>query len=292
LKETTDVRKIIWPVDGKTVVVTGANRGLGRVIARELIRSNARVIMACRSPEHARQVAEETRQELGFGEIDVRELDLAHPESIHRFALSVTSDYPRLDVLVNNAGVYLKNLERTNTGLEMTFAINVLGPQLLTGLLIDSLKAAAPARIVFMASEYAGGLDSNDLQFERRRFDGSRAYKQSKQANRMLCREWARKLKPERIWVNSMSPNLTPETDLFRQESPASKFFMRQMGKLFGNSVEDGADTAIWLAADPDLEGQTGGFYRRRKKVKCKFENPEAEKILWNRCEMLLKKPD
>jgi len=278
-------------MEGKIVVVTGANRGLGRVTARELARCKARVIMACRSLEHARNVAREVRQELGFGEIEVRKLDLAYPESIHRFAASLTADYPRLDVLVNNAGVFLKCLERTSAGLEMTFAINVLGPQLLTGLLADSLKAAAPSRIVFMASEYAGGLDPDDLQFEQRRFDGSRAYKQSKQANRMLCREWARRLKPDRIWVNSMSPNLTPETDLFRQESPGMKFFMRQLGKLFGNPVGEGADTVIWLAADPGLEEETGGFYRRRKKVSCKFENPEAEKALWDHCESLLKIP-
>lgn len=283
------MKNTIWPTEGKIVVVTGANRGLGRVITRELARSKARIIMACRSLEHARNVVREIRQELGFGEIEVRKLNLAYPESIHHFAESLKSDYPRLDVLVNNAGVYLKCLERTSTGLEMTFAINVLGPQLLTGLLTESLKAAAPSRIVFMASEYAGGLDPGDLQFEHRHFDGSRAYKQSKQATRMLSREWSRQLKPERIWVNSVTPNLTPETDLFRQESPASKFFMRQLAKLFGNSVEEGADTPIWLAADPGLEGQTGGFYRRRKRVKCKFENPEAEKALWEQCEALLK---
>lgn len=96
-------------------------------------------------------------------------------------------------------------------------------------------------------------------------------------------------MKPDRIWVNSMSPNLTPDTDLFRQESPGMRFFMRQLGKLFGNSVEEGADTAIWLAADPGMEGQTGGFYRRRKKVKCKFEDTTAERALWSHCETLIK---
>jgi NAD(P)-dependent dehydrogenase (short-subunit alcohol dehydrogenase family) len=289
-KKTSSMIGETWNMRGKTVVVTGANRGLGRVIARELMRSQARVVMACRSVEHAREVAEEIRLELGFGEFEVRELDLAKPESIRCLARSVTSDYPKLDVLVNNAGVYLKHLQRTPSGLEMTFAINVYGPQLLTGLLVDSLKAAAPSRIIFMASEYAGGLDLYDLQFENRRFNGSSAYRQSKQANRMLTREWARRLKPDRIWVNSMSPNLTPETDLFRQESPAMKRFMRLLGKLFGNPVEEGADTAIWLAADPGLEGRTGGFFRRRRAVKCKFDNPRMEKSLWEHCQALTTK--
>jgi len=282
--------KTIWDMHGKIVVVTGANQGIGRIMARELARSKARVIMACRSMDHARKVSTELKAELGFGDLEVRELDLAHPESILQFAKSLVIDHPRINGLINNAGVSMRNLERTQTGMEITFAINVLGPQLLTTLLVDQLREAGPARIVFVASDHAGGLDFSDLNFEKRRFTGDKAYKQTKQANRMLTREWARRLEPDQVWVNSMTPGLMPNTGLFRQAKPAEKFFMRQLGRLIGVPIEDGADTAIWLACEPKLENETGGFYLKRKNLKCKFFDPEAEKILWERCDDLLRR--
>lgn len=275
-------------MDGKIVVVTGANRGIGRVMARELARSKAKVVMACRSIEHARQVREEIETILGFGDLEVRELDLASPDSVRRFAKSFQTDYPRLDVLINNAGVSMKNLLRAETGLEITFAINVLGPHLLTGLLTDSLKAASGARVVNVASDFAGNLDIDDLQFERRRYNGTKAYKQSKQANRMLSREWARRLQNDRIWVNSMTPGLMPDTDLFRQEDAFGRFFMRMLGKFIGVSITEGADTAVWLACEPSLEEETGGFYTKRRKLECKFADINAEQALWDRCDQLL----
>jgi NAD(P)-dependent dehydrogenase (short-subunit alcohol dehydrogenase family) len=281
--------KQIWNMEGKTVVVTGANRGIGRVMARELARSGAKVVMGCRSVDHALQVREEIRSEFGSGDLEVREMDLAEPESVRRFAESFAADHPRLDVLVNNAGISMKEPVRTASGLEITFATNVLGPQLLTGLLMNSLRPAAPSRIINVASDFAGNLDIDDLQFERRRFNGTKAYRQSKQANRMLTREWARRLHADRITANSMTPGLMPETDLFRDASPGEKRFMRLLGRLFGVGVEEGADTALWLACEPGLENATGGFYEKRKLRKCKFTDPEAESALWQCCEDLIK---
>lgn len=286
------VEKQKWNMEGKTVVVTGANRGLGREITRELARYGARVVMACRSKDHALKVKEEISSELGVGYLEVRELDLAHTGSIRQFAKSLKADHPRIDVLINNAGVSLKNAERTRACMEMTFAINVLGPQLLTGLLIEPLKSASPSRVVFVASDFAGNMDLDDLQFDRRRFNGTKAYQQSKQANRMLAREWSRRLLEDRIWVNAMAPGLMVDTDLFRESGPGEKRFMRLLGKLIGKTIPQGADTALWLACAPALEGKTGGFYQKRKKMRCKFENPEAEQILWQKCEEIIKNLD
>jgi NAD(P)-dependent dehydrogenase (short-subunit alcohol dehydrogenase family) len=274
---------------GKTVVITGANRGIGRIMTRELARMQARVIMACRSIDHAAQVREQIIADLGSVDLEARELDLASFDSVRRFVSQLQKDITRIDALINNAGVSLKKPEHTASGVEMTFAINVLGPQLLTGMLTDQLRAAASARVVFVASDFAGGMKTGDLQFKGRRFNGTKAYKQSKQANRMLAREWARRLEKDRIWVNSMGPGLMPDTDLFRHASVGEKRFMRFLGKLIGVTVEEGADTAIWLACDPELDGETGGYYQKRKKKKCKFFNPEKEKDLWVLCQNLLK---
>ena len=282
--------KQIWKMEGKTVVVTGANRGIGKVMARELARSGAKVVMACRSLDHAEQVRGEIESEVGVGNLEVRELDLTDLESVRRFAESFVTDYPCLDVLINNAGISMKELVRTASGLEITFATNVLGPHLLTDLLADCLRAAAPARIVNVASDFAGNLDIEDLQFERRRFNGTKAYRQSKQANRMINREWARRLHPVGISANSMTPGLMPETDLFRNAGPGEKRFMRLLGKLIGVGVEEGADTAVWLACEPGLEDATGGFYEKRKLLKCKFTDPQAESVLWHRCAELIEK--
>ena len=282
----TEIRK--WNMAGKTVVVTGANRGLGREITRNLARFGARVIMACRDKDHALQVRREIEAERVSGSLEVRELDLAHTQSIRRFVENLKTNHPRIDVLINNAGISLKHPERTPAGLEMTFAVNVLGPQLLTGLLADSLKAASPSRVIFVASTFAGNMDIDDLQFNRRRFNGTKAYQQSKQANRMLTREWSRRFIDDQIWFNSMNPGLMTDTDLFRQSPPGEKRFMRLLGKIMGRTIPQGADTALWLACDPAREGKTGGFYQERKKIRCKFEDPAAEGILWQKCEEII----
>jgi len=287
-----ETSKNAWNMTGKTVVVTGANRGLGREITKNLVRAGARVVMACRSVDHARRVREEIFSREEPGEAEVWELDLSRPESIREFAESLKKDHPRIDVLIHNAGVSLHQLQRTRSGLELTFATNVLGPQLLNGLMVNSLKRAAPSRVIFVASDFAGNLDRRDLQFEQRRFSGTKAYRQSKQANRMLTREWARRLEKGRIGVNSMTPGLMADTDLFRDSPPGEKRFMRLLGKLIGVTIAQGADTVLWLACDPKLEGETGGFYRRRKKIRCKFADPEAEKKLWQGCEELLQHPE
>ena len=106
-------------------------------------------------------------------------------------------------------------------------------------------------------------------------------------ANRMLTREWARRLESDGITVYSMSPDLVPETDLFRHQPVIVKILLRLIGLFAGASIAQGADTAVWLAADPQAEGDTGGFYRKRWKMPCRFEDLQAEQQLWEKCAMM-----
>ncbi len=271
-------------MQGKTAIVTGANRGLGREMTRQLTTMGAKVIMACRSVRHAEQVRAELENENGQVQLDVMELDLADRASIAGFADNFLKEYKTLDVLINNAGVQTPDRQVTPDGVELTFAINVLGPQLLTQALLPALTAAPASRIVNVASDYAGGLDLQDLNFERRKYDAIAAYKQSKQANRMLTREWARRLQNDGVIVNSMTPDLVASTDLFRHQPAALKLLLRFIGLFVGVSIPQGADTAVWLASDPEVAGATGGYYRNRRRMDCRFADPEAEKRLWEQC--------
>lgn len=274
----------------KVVIITGANRGIGKEAAKEIAKKGAKVYMACRSLDSANKAKEEIVNETKNVNVFVREINLSSVESINKFAASFKEEESRLDVLINNAGISSRSKKLNDAGVELTFATNVLGHHILTKLLIDFLEKSAPSRIINVASEYAGGLDLNDINFDKRNYDTTAAYKQSKQANRMLTREWAKQLHDKNIPVYSMTPGWVPNTDLFREQSTLNKAVIKTVGIVGGRSVEQGADTIVWLASSDKIDGNNGGFFRDRKELPCKFNNPEEEKKLWNLCEKLLKK--
>ncbi|MCW8803344.1 MAG: SDR family NAD(P)-dependent oxidoreductase, partial [Ignavibacteriaceae bacterium] len=135
---------------------------------------------------------------------------------------------------------------------------------------------------------YAGRLDLDDINFDKRNYDTTAAYKQSKQANRMLTREWAKNLQSKNISVYSMTPGWVPNTDLFREQSTLNKAVIKTVGFVGGRSVEQGADTIVWLASSNKIDGSNGGFFKDRKELVCQFNNPENEKKLWDKCDGLL----
>ena len=273
----------------KVVIITGANRGIGKEAANEIAKLGAKVYMACRSLDSANQAKEEIIKETKNENVFVRELDLASVKSINNFAEQFKKEESTLDLLVNNAGITSRPKKLNDAGIELTFAINVLGHHLLTRLLIDLLEKSGPSRIINVASEYAGGLDLNDINFEKRNYDTTAAYKQSKQANRMLNREWAKRLVGKNISVYSMTPGWVPNTDLFREQSTFNKAVIKTVGAIGGRSVEQGADTIVWLASSDKVDGKNGGFFKDRKELDCQFKNPGEEKKLWDICEQLLK---
>lgn len=272
----------------KVIIITGANRGIGKEAAKEIVNLGAKVYMACRSLDSANEAKEEIIKETKNEKVYVLELDLASVDSINRFVASFKERETKLDMLINNAGISSRTKELNDAGVELTFAINVLGHHYLTKLLIDLLEKSSPSRIINVASEYAGGLNLNDINYDKRNYDTTGAYKQSKQANRMLTREWAKRLVDKNISVYSMTPGWVPSTDLFREQSTFNKAVIKTVGVVGGRSVEQGADTIVWLVSTEINPQSNGGFFRERKEMKCPFNNPENEKRLWDICERLI----
>ncbi len=274
----------------KIVIITGANKGIGKEAAKEIAKLGAKVYMACRSLDSANQVRDEIIKETGNQNVFVKHLDLASVDSIARFVEQFKKEESKLDVLINNAGLWTKTKKLTDINVEQTFTVNVLGHQLLTQLLLNELRNAAPSRIINTASHFAGGLDIYDINFDKRNYNETLAYKQTKQANRMLTREWARRLENDNISAYSMTPGFIPDTELFREQNVVGKFLIKVFALIEGRTIEEGADTIVWLASVEKIIGSNGGFFNQRKEEKCKFNNPEDERRLWDKCEEYLDK--
>ncbi|MBP2338285.1 NAD(P)-dependent dehydrogenase (short-subunit alcohol dehydrogenase family) [Saccharothrix coeruleofusca] len=245
---------------GRVAVVTGANSGLGLITATELARRGARVVLAVRDTA----AGEEAARRIG-GDVEVRELDLAHLDSVRAFAAKLAADHPAIDLLVNNAGAVLLGPRRTSAdGFELQLATNVLGHFALTGLLLDNLAAARAARVVSLSSitHKTAHLDFDDLMFERG-YRGSTAYGRSKLAATVFGVELDRRLRAAGSPVTSVlahpgmtRTNLTPRAweHLGRWGRVISWF-----GLLVTQPVERGALPQLRAATDPDVRG--GQFF-------------------------------
>lgn len=269
--ETVDMR-------GRTCVVTGANTGIGKEIARGLARLQANVILACRDVARGTAARDELAADTGNSRLVVERLDLSDQASVRAFVELIGSKYDRLNVLVNNAGVWMKKKTGSVQGIEMTWATNVLGPFLLTDLLIPQLSASSSdelrGRIVNVASTYAGGLNVDDPEFDDRHFSGKAAYRQSKQANRMLTWELDQRLPGTGLTANALHPGFIA-SELSRHLGPVSRLAWRT-----AKPPAEGADTAIWLASEPQIEGLSGGWFINRKEEKCDFRHlPSCELV-------------
>uniref|UniRef100_A0A8C3M3T5 Uncharacterized protein n=1 Tax=Geospiza parvula TaxID=87175 RepID=A0A8C3M3T5_GEOPR len=197
-RSSWDPRKCPADLTGKTVIVTGANSGIGKCVAMELARRNARTILACRSRERGQAAVQEIRAATGNPAVLLRLLDTGSLASVRAFAAAVLREEPRLDVLVNNAGVTGLPFAITSEGLEQTFTTNYLGPFLLTNLLLGEylLKASAPARVVNVSSFWhsVGTADSGYLTGQRRPGGHDAAYNSTKLMNVLFTAELARRL--------------------------------------------------------------------------------------------------
>lgn len=272
-------------IENKHVVVTGATSGIGRQVATRLASLGAHVVLVCRDRTRGEAVAREINRCVEAERASVMNADTSDQSSIRAFARQYRDTYGALDVLVNNAGVLLGERRTSVDGIELTFATNVLGYHLVTTELLDALKAAAPSRVVNVASTFAFAVDMDDLQFERRPYDGLTAYAQSKALDRMLTWAFARRLHGDSITVNAMAPGLVLGTRLYRDLSEETKGDLAQYGS---RSVPEGADTAVWLASTAELGGVTGRFFEQGTEKPCEFRDEEAEERLWQACERLV----
>ena len=267
-------------IAGKRVIVTGPTSGIGRQIALDLGARGADLVLACRDMDKGKGVASDIQRR--GGRADVLHVDASSVQSTRAFADAFRQRYDRLDVLVNNAGTSQGERRQSVDGIELTFATNVLGYHVLTRELLHQLSSP-PARIVVVASAFAGDLDFDDLQFTRRRYDALTAYRQSKACNRLWSWALATRL-PRGSTVNAMTPGFVPGTELTRDLSPAIREAYRARS---GRTMEQGADTAVWLATDPAVEGNTSRFYSDRRELPCEFRNDAAQERLWRICEDL-----
>lgn len=271
---------------GKRVIITGPTSGIGKEIAMKLGALGADLVLACRDIVKGRQTAEEVSRSINSTSIDVMHIDTSSIKSIQEFASSFREKYSELDVLVNNAGVNRAGQPRQNSidDVELTFATNVLGYYLLTWELLEFLKMNAPARIVNVASSFAKDVNLDDIQFQHRPYDGMKAYSQSKACDRMLTWAFARRLENSGVTANAMAPGLVPETGLFCRMPTETQLELKKRG---GGNIAQGADTAVWLASSPEVDGISGKFFEQRKEIVCGFRNEEAEEKLWRICERL-----
>jgi NAD(P)-dependent dehydrogenase (short-subunit alcohol dehydrogenase family) len=267
-------------IERRTCVVTGATAGIGRAIARGLASRGAHVVLACRDRERGLEAAHEIAWSTG-SPADIVLVDLADTRAIDRAADELGERFDRIDVLVNNAGVWSVDRVETAQGIERTWAVNVLAYYRMTARLAPLL---AGGRVVNVASGLAHSLDLDDVQFHERRYRGVTAYAQSKQADRMLTRWFARALASAGTTVSSMHPGFT-RTNAFRDGGGVQGRIAGLGALLFGKSPARAADTAIWLALDREVAGLSGGYFQDRCELACPYADVEQEDALAALCE-------
>ena len=267
-------------------MVTGASSGIGRATAHELARLGARVVMAVRNPEKGEKVRRVIAKATGNAEVEIATVDLARGQSIRAFVRELAARHPKLDVLVNNAGIWSDRRRIGPDGIELTWATNMLGYSLTTDLFLPQLRAAGGGRVVNVASRYAGGLDLGDVQFERRPWAGKSAYAQSKQANRMWTWALARRLEGTGVTANALHPGFV-STEIFGKGGGPLGLVLSLIAKLRARRPTEGADTVVWLAASPEVAGRSGLFWVDRHEHSCRFRDKTEEEELWRLCERM-----
>jgi NAD(P)-dependent dehydrogenase (short-subunit alcohol dehydrogenase family) len=252
---------------GRTCVVTGATRGLGRATAEALARMGATVVLHGRDAAALGAVSRKIANSTGNTNVAGLIADFASLADVRRLANEITARHERIDVLVNNAGTAVNVRRLTTDGFEWQFGVNHLAPFLLTTLLLDRLKASAPARIVTVASRAhkRGVIDFDDLNWERRKYDGLQVYSATKLANILFTGELARRLAGANVTANCLHPGVVA-TRIFSH--------MGLFGKVFGAlskplllPPEKGAETTVYLATSAEVANVSGKYFDKCKAV-------------------------
>ena len=250
-------------MEGKVCVVTGATDGIGLATAEGLARLGARVLAVGRNAEKGRNVVARLQRETGNPDVFFLQADLSSQSQVRALAQKLLDEYVKLQVLVNNVGGFFLWRSLTEDGIESTFALNHLNVFLLTGLLLDRLKASASARIVNVASESHrhAQLDLDRL-IARRWGSAMKAYGQSKLAMILFTYELARRLSPSGITVNAVHPGFVA-SNMYRSSGGLVRL-AEPYAKLAGKPPQEGADTVIYLASSSEVEGVTGKYFVNR----------------------------
>lgn len=263
----------------KIALITGATSGIGKETAKALAKEGMKLVLPVRNLSKGEALREEIHTLTGNGSVELFQCDLSSMDSIRSFVRDYNENYDRLDVLVNNAGVWEMKRSESKDGIENTFAINHLAPFLLTNLLLDKLKASAPARIVTVSSmaHTTGKINFDDIE-GKRRWSWMGSYAQSKLANLFFTRHLAKELEGTGVVANCLHPGVV-STHLFdkmpKMLHPAMKLVMIPPHK--------GAETSVYLATSPEAQNFTGEYLAKKKirKTSAYTYNKEVAEKLW-----------
>ncbi|XP_014213897.1 retinol dehydrogenase 11-like [Copidosoma floridanum] len=275
-------------LEGRVFIVTGSNSGIGKEVAKELAKRKATVILACRNLQAAKATAIEIRHIAPDAQLISMELDLASMTSIRHFAAEVLKNFREIHVLINNAGVYATDTALTKDGFELHFGVNHLGHFLLTNLLLDRLKQSAPSRVVVVTSKLleSGVIDFNNLNGEKCLPVKGRmnpGYCNSKLANAYFATELASRTEGSGVSIYIVCPGFV-YTGLFRhvKRSWLHYILFSPVALLFLRTPNQGAQTLLYCATDPDLADESGKLYRDCKVYNSKKKlEPEVAHRLW-----------
>ena len=267
---------------GKTVLITGGTSGIGKATAVAVAAMGADVVVVGRNPERGEAAVEEIRAQSHGEAVELILADLSVQSEVRRLADEFQERHDRLDVLANNAGLVQSKRTETEDGIETTLAINHLAPFLLTNLLLERLEESAPSRVITVSSEAQrwGNMDFEDIQ-STRKYRGFPVYGMTKLANIMFTYELAERLKGTGVTANCLHPGPVSTNFGKNNGGPMALFF--RLGKPFMRSPEQGADTLIWLAVSPDVEGVSGKYFSDRKEIEAKeiAYDEGARRRLW-----------
>ena len=272
-------------LDGKTVVITGGNTGIGKETAVDLAKRGARVIIGCRNLEKGKAALKEIQERSGSTDVFLEKIDLASLDSVRKFAKSILKSERRLDILINNAGVMACDYQKTEDGFEMQFGTNHLGHFLLTMLLLDLIKKSAPSRIINVSSlghsMGSGKINFDDIHWEKT-YSAWPAYYNSKLANVLFTRELSKRLEGSHVTANSLHPGAV-RTELGRHTIYSSAIFYPIIWYTC-KTPEQGAQTTIYCAVAEEMEGVSGKYL-----ADCAIKEPskgaqddDAARKLWD----------
>jgi NAD(P)-dependent dehydrogenase (short-subunit alcohol dehydrogenase family) len=246
----------------QTCLITGATSGIGKETAIELARQGMHIIFNTRNEAKGNAVKDEIVKLSGNENVDVLFCDLALMKSVSTFAGIIKKNYEKLDILINNAGIWTNRKVITDEGFESQFAVNHLAPFLLTHLLLDLIKKVTAGRIINVSSgiHYRGYLDISDPEFKHKSYNSINAYTQSKIANILFTRSLANKLRGTNITVNSLAPGWV-NTGLFRESNP----FVKLSARLMALTPRQGAENTIFLATSREAGNITGEYFEKKK---------------------------
>jgi dehydrogenase/reductase SDR family protein 12 len=274
---------------GRVVMVTGATSGLGLAAAEGLARLGATVLLVVRSRDRGEDARAGIAERSGNHDVHVGLCDLSDLQSVRQFVERLTAQAHRLDVLVNNAGVLPSTRALSPDRIELTFATNVLGPFLLTNLLLPLLERSAPARIINVSSGgmHTQRLSADDLQSERGEFDGATAYARAKRAQVILTEIWGERLKDRGVVVHAMHPGWADTPGV---ASSLPRFY--KLTRPLLRTPQQGADTIVWLGAADEPGGSTGLFWHDRRPRPTHLlpwtrETAQEREQLWAQCAQL-----